>query len=380
MENAKKTIDEPSGPWGGKWVEWGLIFGFWTFMAVLMVGNRLLDSRAPELQPRLFFYTIFRFYLWALVTPLIFWLTRRFSIEVSNWGSRVALHLGLAFFGAFVVDLVTDLVRIYFVQPSWESDRAFHPLEDLFALDILYDLTVFLAITAAGFARDYFLRYQARREQAVQLQAQLNQARLEALRMQVNPHFLFNTLHAVSTLVERDPSGVRRMIARLSELLRYTLEGADQQEVPLREEIEFLDGYLDIQQIRFQGKLEVHREIEPDVVDALVPTLILQPLVENAIKHGVSKREGVGHITLRAWREREQLCLSVTDNGPGFSGRDALPSEGEGLGLRNTRARLEGLYGPAHSLSLRSAEEGLVAQMSFPYHTSTDLHAVSAID
>ena len=217
------------------------------------------------------------------------------------------------------------------------------------------------------FARNYFLRYRVRREeagnlkaQAAQLQAQLADARLAALRSQLNPHFLFNTLHAVSALVERDPRGVRRMVARLSELLRTSLDEADEPEITLDRELKFSERYLDIMQIRFQGNLQVSLRIEPDVRDALVPNLILQPLVENAVKHGVSKLEEMGRIEIVARRLGERVVLSVRDNGPAFS----VAKSSDGLGLRNTRARLAQLYGAEQSLTLRPAPGGgLVAEV-----------------
>ena len=166
------------------------------------------------------------------------------------------------------------------------------------------------------------------------------------------------------------------MIARLSELLRYTLEGAEEQEVPLDQELTFLQRYLEIMQIRFQGRLEVETHVDPNVLDALVPNLILQPLVENAVKHGVSKADGAGRIEIRARREAERVVLSVRDDGPGLVS-EAVSGE-EGVGLRNTRARLAQLYGPAHHLMLRAADGGgLVAEVVLPYHTRADLRAAA---
>src|SRR5690606_13258006 len=173
-------------------------------------------------------------------------------------------------------------------------------------LSFLRDLIIYLAVLAAGIAREYFLRYQARQAETVrlqahaaQLQAQLARARLEALRMQINPHFLFNTLHAVSSLVERDPRGVRRMIAHLSELLRSTLDGPGEQEVTLEKELGFLQRYMEIMRVRFQGRLEVEVDAGAEVLRALVPNLILQPVVENAIKHGTSRVLSTGRIMVR---------------------------------------------------------------------------------
>ncbi len=196
------------------------------------------------------------------------------------------------------------------------------------------------------------------------------------LRTQLDPHFLFNTLHAVSALVERDPRGVRRMIARLSELLRTTLEGGREQEVPLREELRFLDGYLDIMRVRFQGQLAVDMQIEPGLGEALVPNFVLQPLVENAIRHGTSKNEDAGAITIGARRDGETLVLTVLDNGP--TAPDAAPPAVEGIGLRNTRERLAQLYGDAQSLALAPRETGgMSVEVRLPYHTSADLRAVA---
>jgi LytS/YehU family sensor histidine kinase len=248
------------------------------------------------------------------------------------------------------------------------------------------DFLVFIAVLAGGVARDYFLRYQSRREQtillqaqAAQLQAQLADARLAALRTQLNPHFLFNTLHAVSALVERDPRGVRRMIARLSELLRTTLDGADEQVVPLGQELTFTHRYLEIMQIRFQGRLSIQSQVEPSALDALVPNLILQPLVENAIKHGVSKIDDEGRIEIHARREGDRLVLCVRDNGPQVA-ESGLRSA-EGVGLRNTRERLEQLYGADQSLTLRGADDGgVIAEVIIPFRKRTDLPSLDGLN
>jgi LytS/YehU family sensor histidine kinase len=259
----------------------------------------------------------------------------------------------------------------------------------LVRLWFLDDLTVYIAVLAAGIARDIFSRYRARHDetvrltaQAAQLQAQLAEARLAVLSAQLNPHFLFNTLHAVSSLVERDPRGVRRMIARLSELLRVTLEGTGEQEISLARELELLQLYIDIMQVRFQGRLDVRIDVDANVMDALVPNFVLQPLVENAVMHGVSKVEGTGTILLRAHRSGDDVVITVRDNGPGLDSeaaraRSVEPTGGTGgVGLSNTRARLEQLYGADQRLSLRRAgEEGTIAEIVLPYHTGADLHA-----
>jgi two-component system LytT family sensor kinase len=177
--------------------------------------------------------------------------------------------------------------------------------------------------------------------------------------MQINPHFLFNTLNAVSAMVERDPAGVRKMIARLSELLRRTIDSRAADEVPLRQELELLDRYIDIMEVRFQGRLRAERRIGDDALDALVPHFILQPIVENAIEHGQA-----GTIEISARRDGARLIVSVRDHGPGVS------SDAAGVGLGNTRARLEQLYGGAASFTLRNAEGGgAIAEIVVPYRT-----------
>jgi sensor histidine kinase YesM len=241
------------------------------------------------------------------------------------------------------------------------------------------EFLMYVAVLAAGFARDYFLRYRARREEAIALQAQaaelraqLAGARLAVLRTQLNPHFLFNTLHAISALVERDPRGVRRMIARLSELLRISLDDVGDAEVPLARELDFTRRYLEIMQIRFEGRLEVIEHVESEALAALVPNLVLQPLVENAFKHGLERIDGVGRIELRAGRVGDRLVLSVSDNGPGV-GSEELGAEG--LGLGNTRERLEQLYGSNQSLALRThAGGGAVVEVSLPFRMAGEMH------
>ena len=359
-----------------------LILGFWTLIAVLTSANALIEPRAghpwqPVVPLSGLLLAFANAYMWALLTPPIFALTSRYTIERSSWTTRVMFVItGLAL--AVLVDMATSFLRSQLYHATGPLSPELMAIARVRRLWFMNDFVVYVAVLAAGIARNYFLRYRVRREeagnlkaQAAQLQAQLADARLAALRSQLNPHFLFNTLHAVSALVERDPRGVRRMVARLSELLRTSLDEADEPEISLDRELKFSERYLDIMQIRFQGNLQVSLRIEPDVRDALVPNLILQPLVENAVKHGVSKLEEMGRIEIVARRLGERVVLSVRDNGPAFS----VAKSSDGLGLRNTRARLAQLYGAEQSLTLRPAPGGgLVAEVSLPFHTRADLH------
>ena len=360
-----------------------LIFGFWTLIALLTAANALLDPRGRSpltaFMGAPFALAFTSSYLWALLTPLIFWLVSRYPLERGNWIWRALMFFGVGIVVAIFVDVSVGWLRLnvlHILPRRPPSDVA--PITRVTRFWFMNEFLVYIAVLAAGFARDYFLRYRARREEAIrlqahaaQLQAQLADARLAALRTQLDPHFLFNTLHAVSALVEHDPRGVRRMIARLSELLRNTLEGAEEPEIPLEQELALLRRYLEIMEIRFRGRLEVDVQVPPEVHGALVPNLILQPLVENAIKHGVSKIDGTGRISIHAVRNGEQLILQVQDNGPGFVGQAGIA---EGLGMRNTRERLQQLYGSASSATLRTADGGgVIAEVILPYHERLEL-------
>jgi signal transduction histidine kinase len=356
------------------------IIAFWTFLAALTAANAMLDPRGrgplkPVASSAPVALAFVEAYLWALLTPLIFRLAGKYSPERSGVVPRILLFLGIGSVTAIFVDTLVAWFRFdVFQVPRLQPGRG--PMANVVNLWWFDDFIVYLGVLAAGFAREYFHRYQARwrdtvrlQSQAVELQAQLAEARLSSLRTQLNPHFLFNTLNTVSALVERDPKGVRRMIARLSELLRATLEGGSEQEIPLRRELDLLQRYLDILQIRFQGRLETSVECEPGLAEAMVPNLILQPLVENAIKHGVGRAEGCGRIDVTARRAGGELVLAVRDTGAGgANGRPAAPAEpGIGVGLRNTRARLEQLYGERQQFALEpTADGGMVATITVP--------------
>jgi two-component system, LytTR family, sensor kinase len=362
-----------------------LIFAFWMSLASLTAVNRMVDPRgmggfrtvSPVASVA---FPFIEAGIWALLTPLIFVLGSRFSVERSNWFHRIPLVLAVGIVIAIGVDMILDLIRVEFFPMRHRRAPTFTPLRAIGRFRFLNQLIVYLAVLAAGIAREYFQRDQQRQREAAglearaaHLEAQLAQARLDALRMQINPHFLFNTLHAISALVERDAAGVRRMIARLSELLRHTIDSRGGEEVTLREEIALLRRYLDIMLVRFQGKLDIEIEVEPRALDALLPNLILQPIAENALEHGVGRKAGAATLRVEAWRDDEHLIVTIRDNGPG------LGDEGEnggGVGIRNTRERLEQLYGEEGRLTVRDAEgAGVVSEIRLPYHTRRDMRA-----
>ena len=239
-------------------------------------------------------------------------------------------------------------------------------IQRIYLLNLDWALMTYTTIVGLMYAHWYYREAHVRTIKSAQLEARLMEARLKTLEAELQPHFLFNTLHAISTLVHTNPDAADRMISRLSDLLRLTFDRSGAARVPLQEEIEFLQKYLEIEQTRFQDRLTVRYDVDPDTLDAEVPRLILQPIVENAIKHGVSPRTGLGLVAVASRREGESLWLEVRDNGVGLSGtaRSQLRS---GVGLSNTRDRLECLYGEAQRLEFSEAETGLTVRLRIPF-------------
>jgi LytS/YehU family sensor histidine kinase len=232
-------------------------------------------------------------------------------------------------------------------------------------------------VIAAGYAREYFLRDQERQRESIALHAQLVEARLDALRAQINPHFLFNALNTISSQVERDPKLARRMIEHLGDLLRLSLESKNRQEIPLAEEMAFLEHYLAIQKIRFGDHLRVETQIAPEVKHASVPCLFVQPLVENAIRHGISRRASGGTVIVSALRNGDRLDIRVLDDGVGLPADWTLENSG-GVGLSVTRQRVTGLYpdGETCFAVKRRASGGTEVEISLPLRwTGKDAHA-----
>jgi signal transduction histidine kinase len=346
-----------------------LIAAFWALYALLTVASRVVNPSGGD-EPRLAAMALVaavESILWALLTPVVFRLASQWEVTGRSRGGQIALAVAIGIASALLLTAVGTVLReALFATPGTRDAHAHGGPPLWFAF--LNGLVIYGGVLAAGHARAYSLRYQERRVLATELQGELARVRLEALRRQLDPHFLFNTLNAVSTLVERDPRGVRRMIARLSELLRHSLEGADVPEIPLREELALLACYLDIMQVRFQTRLTVLRTIDERTLDALVPSLMLQPLVENAIRHGIERTSGPGCIEITSRLEDDSVLLRVRDNGPGLASAPSTPSATGGVGVRNTIARLAQLYGPGERFTLRSSDGGgAIAEVRVPY-------------
>jgi two-component system LytT family sensor kinase len=351
---------------------------FWLLFGALGVTNLFYPpfGEGPPFTVRFVVVGMFASVMWMFATPPLFWMTSRYSVEREQRVPTIILHLIAALLLAFAIDALGGWVRREFVPPPplppgrIPRDR---PFWGVTRARLLNDYTIALAIIVAGIARDYFARYQRRLEESTRLRAQLVEARLSALQSQLNPHFLFNTLNAISALVDRDPKGVRRMIARLGELLRATLEPSSDPEIPLSEELAMLERYLEILRIRFQGRLEASVKTSAAISEALVPPMILQPLVENSMKYAVSRTSGESRVDISAERDADSLVLTVRDTGA-QEASEAAPPPSFGIGLKNIRSRLEEIYGDQYSLTTdRTESGGFAATIRLPYHTKTDL-------
>src|SRR5262245_15025457 len=313
----------------------------------------------------------------ALLAPACLWLAARFRLERERRVPTLATHLGINLAFHVCLTLISlPLSHLIWREPIF-SYRFLQNLHQRLIGRLPVDVIIYWTIIGAGYAFEYYRRFREQQLQsarlelrATQLETQLAQAQLQAIKMQLHPHFLFNTLHAISALMDDDVKGARRMIARLSELLRLTLENVGQQEVSLRQELDALERYLEIEQIRFQDRLTVRLAVAPETLDAKVPNLVLQPIVENAIRHGIAPRSSAGRVEIRAERRDGMIELQVIDDGPGLRPCDEAGAEElkEGIGLANTRARLRRLYGDEHRIEIKDADEGgLIVKLSIPF-------------
>ncbi|SEU38830.1 Histidine kinase [Myxococcus fulvus] len=308
---------------------------------------------------------------WAFATPVVLGLGRRFRLERGVWPRALAVHVA-----ALAVLMVPYVTLIYFVSRAagekWLAETSLGQMLPLMmAKHVITSLLIYGTLVAIGYAVEYHRRYREGELAQSQLETRLAHAQLDVLRAQLHPHFLFNTLNAISVLVRKqDTAGSIRMLTGVSELLRMTLNSTGRQRVPLHEDLDFLERYLDIEQTRFQDRLQVVRAIDPVTLGALVPSLILQPLVENAIKHGLAVRAGSGCVELHASREGTRLVLEVLDDGPGLA--PGWERQDGGIGVANVRARLQQLYADRHVFSLENRTEGGVrARLELPFQSAS---------
>ena len=292
---------------------------------------------------------------YALWTPAIFWLGRRFRFDRNGWKTAIAVHLPASLVITAIHLSLVGALRFYLQTLRGGTPELQMTIFDAFFRTLDQILPVYWALIGLQHAVDYYRQARGREVRSARLEARLMESQLQALQQQLHPHFLFNTLHAISTLVHRDPDKADLMVERLSDLLRVTLRKVGVQEIELAEELEYLRAYLDIEQIHFGNRLRVEYRIDAAAMDVLVPTMILQPLVENAIRHGLEPMVKPGTLSIDAQADGDTLWLRVRDDGAG------LPKtwkRREGVGLGNTRSRLERLYGEEAALTVRDNPGG----------------------
>lgn len=350
------------------WIKWILICAFWTMLGLAFAGQLYL-SRSKIGDPVTWAFALERaladWYIFAVLSIPAMAVARNFPLAGSNRVQSVMIHLT----ASAVFSMAWMVLRA--AVEHWQSRGDLFPVEFSAAFSrvlvatFFFNLLIYWGVVVAQHALDYYWKFHEHEIVNAELETRLTEARLQALQMQLNPHFLFNSLNAISSLMHQDVEAADRMIAKLSELLRYTLESTNEQEVSLRQELNFLDRYLEIQQARFGSRLVVRHDIQPETLDSRVPNLVLQPIVENAIQHGIAPHARPGQIHLRSARRGDRLELEVWDNGNGLPKHKP---QRDGVGLANTRARLQQLYGAGQSLELRDGPEGgLVVRIVIPW-------------
>jgi signal transduction histidine kinase len=338
-------------------VAWSLVASFFSLQSYLAYKS----SNGTAHVGAILRFSFCEWYVWALLAPIAIWLARKLPLGRDSLMLNLAAHLGVSIALTVAHWQLTNLCLHYILRRPQ-------------SLSLIYlfnsNFITYWILVSATCGYDYYIRYRRGELRSAQLSAQLAQAQLQALRAQLHPHFLFNTLNAISTLVHRDPEAADRMIARLSDLLRMILEEVGVQRAPLAKELEFLKSYIEIEQARFADRLTVKFQIAPETLSAYMPYLILQPIVENAIRHGIAPRAQAGLIEVRARREHDFLLLEVCDNGVGIP-EGVKSTSRKGTGISSSRERLEKLYGDKCRFEIRNRSTGGVeVTLAIPFAVS----------
>jgi signal transduction histidine kinase len=352
-----------------RWAKAALALIFWTGLGLLFSIQVCLLWPGSVTLLRAMQVTMPRWYVWGLLASLIFAVDRRVlgRLPISK---RILAHIPLGISISFCDDI--GLRAQYVLKVEWRPASAtYFFVQNFFGQAMVYAVIVGASL-ATGYAAEARKREQEAAELALhsaQLETHLTEARLRVLQSQINPHFLFNAFNTISAFTETNPKTARRMMARLGALLRSSLDHAGRQEVTLAEELLFLDDYLTIERLRFEDRLTVEIKVEDSVRGAVVPSFVLQPLVENAIRHGLAEHVEAGRIDIDARRAGGRLVITVQDDGPGPPVSMAI--DREGVGLANTRARLEALYGADYRFELTSAaDRGARVTLDIPFRTA----------
>ena len=381
-----RKVWTPPWPWVFG-VATGLGFFSWMQAYRLTLVNSNPGMSLTSMQAgKLLVLNLALWYFPALLMPAVVWAARRFPFDTGHRLRALLVHAvgALTFAAACLVCLVGVRFILWENGGKWIGATWPQFFQRIIFEQLDWCLMVYAVMVGVSHAIALYHESQQRKVRAAQLETQVVEARLKTLEAELHPHFLFNTLHAISTLVHRDPESADRMISRLSDLLRITFDRSGEPKVSLKEETEFLQKYLDIEQTRFQDRLTVSVAIEPDALDGEVPRMILQPLVENAIKHGIAGRHGGDHIHISAGlsrasgstagdlsrasesESRDRLWMQVRDNGGGLQVR-TLKALRTGVGLSNTRARLDCLYGRLYRLEFSDRDGGLSVLIEIPF-------------
>jgi two-component system, LytTR family, sensor kinase len=362
-------------------------FGFLTILGIAFFIQTIyvdaLWSEEPEKPTReliinVFIDRVFAAYLWLLLTPLIIFVTEKISGKQFSIFITIVLHVVAALFFVFVhIPVYSIYVYSAHALAPWMYEGIFKKMPDvkiidyvigsMFRLNHVYRLLYYCILIAIHYAFDYFRKYTEREVHATQLEIQLKEAQLRTLHQQLQPHFLFNTLNGISSLMYKSIDEADKMLTYLGDLLRISLERMNIQEVPLKDDLAFIDRYLLIEKIRMGDRLEVKIDFHSDTLDALIPCMITQPILENAIKHGITQHLKKGTIVLSSWRNSDRLFIRIEDNGKGLNGaiEDNIKA---GFGIKNTIERLKHLYVKDFSLSFYNIESGgLCVTLSIPF-------------
>ena len=356
-----------------------VVFLFWTLVGLASAAQSHVTA-AMEGSPAPFWLSMLRsvpvWWFWVPATPAIAWLGRRARVERGGWPRAVIVHLGASVVATLLhaVWLLGLFTLLGVTAQMTETRMEF--LRILFLSRLYLDVLTYWAVLGGAYAFEYHDRYRERELRASRLEVQLARARLDALRMQLNPHFLFNALNAVAAQVRGGrPDAAVTMLGGLGDLLRYALESSDELLVPLWQELAFLERYLEIERVRFEDRLEVRVHVPAELHDALVPALLLQPLVENAVRHGIAPRDASGRVEVEAHRDADDLVVAVRDDGVGLGAGDrAAGKTAAGVGLTNTRARLEQLFGDRYALVIAArAGGGVEVEVRVPWKVDGDM-------
>ncbi len=345
-----------------------LALGGWILMGLLLTLEVYFNARAAMHYADLVDIAIAqagRAAMWVALVPAVLELRRRVPLRTGRWWGGVAFHLGMAFtlMATFYLGRVFSYLWLWdhFEKPFWRL-----ALEGFYGRNVI-DMVFYWAVLALGYGLEIRDRCRNEELKAAHLETRLVEAELSALRQQMHPHFLFNTLNTIAVLVrERRNDDAVQLLASLSALLRMSLDNSGVPEVTLQQELDFLERYVGIQKARFSDRLHVQIDIAPEALRARIPNLLLQPLVENAILHGVAPTSGPGLVSVRGRLEQDTLCVEVSDDGPGLA--DGARRTREGVGLTNTRERLQRIYGLRAQMVLTSeAGRGVSIKLRLPF-------------